>query len=240
MQRTHQYKLLYDRLKREILADVYPVGSVLPSENELCATANLARSTVRQALAQLEAEGYIVKQRGRGSIVKSKRRALDLLSFRGFSASVDEASFTTLSVQEPVLAPWPEDFFFGLSQLEAGAGCICFSRVRQIEAQPVMWETTWLPNLNLPRFARRYRVALSFFEFLGREYQIEITGMNQEIRAVHADSQSARWLRTREGAALLHITRRYHTSRPHLFIYSLLRCDTTHHAMSNASGTLHD
>ena len=238
MERTHQYQLLYDRIKREILTDVYQVSSVLPSENELCAMTNLARSTVRQALSQLEAEGYIVKQRGKGSIVKSKSRALDLLSFQGFSASVGKAAFSTLPVQEPRRGPWPTDFFFELLETEAGAGCIRFSRVRQIGEQPVMWETTYLPDLDLPRFVEHYRVNQSFFEFLGREYQIEIKGMNQEIRAVPASDSAARRLHTAEGAAILRITRRYHTSRRNLFIYSLLLCNTTHHAMSNSSGAL--
>ena len=100
MESQRQYMILYNRLKREILADVYPLASTLPSENELCAANNLARSTVRQALSRLEADGYITKQKGKGSIIVSKKRSLNLLSFQGFSASVGDSVIDTLSVQE--------------------------------------------------------------------------------------------------------------------------------------------
>lgn len=238
MESTLQYKILYNRLKKEILADVYQVGSVLPSENDLCAASNLARSTVRQALSQLESEGFIVKQKGKGSIVKSKSRALNLLSFQGFSAMVDPEKISTLSVQEPQIQPWPIKFFFELNELERGAGCIHFSRVRSIDGQPLMFESTFVPNLNLPQFVRQFKLNSSFFEFLAKTYQLEITGMEQEIWAASADSEIAERLQLAEGSPVLRICRKYTTNRAHLHVYSLLFCNTSKYAMSNSSGVV--
>lgn len=240
MESTLQYKILYNRLKHEILADVYQIGSVLPSENELCAAANVARSTVRQALSQLESEGFIVKQKGKGSIVKSKSRTLNLLSFQGFSAMVAPDKISTLSVQEARLQPWPADFFFELKEIEKGAGCIHFSRVRSIDGQPLMFESTHVPNLNLPRFVRQFNLNTSFFEFLGKTYHIEITGMEQHIWAVSADAITAKHLELIPGAPILKITRKYHTNRPHLQVYSLLFCNTEKYAMRNSSGLVNN
>jgi DNA-binding GntR family transcriptional regulator len=236
MDNATQYQILYKRLKQEILADVYQVGSVLPSENELCATANLSRSTVRQALGQLEKEGYIFKQKGKGSIVKSKSRALNLLSFQGFSSMVESSRQSTLGLQEPQLQPWPSPFLFMLSELEQGAGCIYFSRVRCIDNLPVMYERTYLPNLNLPRFTRLFKLEDSFFEFLGKVYQVEIVGMDQSIWAIAAAEEVAAQLGLKPGAPVLKISRKYFTNRPHLHLYSLLYCNTEKYAMSNASG----
>jgi GntR family transcriptional regulator/GntR family frlABCD operon transcriptional regulator len=236
--RSLQYRVLHDRLKKEIVKGIYKIGDTLPSENDLCAATNLARSTVRHALSQLEKEGYIVKQRGKGSIVAATRRSLGLLSFQGFSASVNGSSVSTLSVQVPKISPWPNPFFFPLSTEEKHAGCISFSRVRKIEADRVMWETTYLPNLNLPRFARTFNVEHSFFEFLAVHYHVEITGMVQEIRAIHADVRTAKHLKMEKGDALLVINRKYSTSRTSLNIYSALYCNTNKYAMSNSGGTM--
>jgi DNA-binding GntR family transcriptional regulator len=236
MSSATQYQILYNRLKKEILADVYELGSVLPSENELSASAKLSRSTVRQALSQLEAEGYIVKQKGKGSIVKSKSRALNLLSFQGFSATVGSDHLQTTAIQEPELSTWPADFFFELSELEQGAGCIHFIRVRSIDAQAVMYENTYIPHLNLPKFTRLFKLKTSFFEFLGKTYDIEVVGMDQHIWAAIADEEIATRLGLKTGDPVLRIYRKYHTNRPHLFLYSMLFCNTDKYAMSNSSG----
>lgn len=238
MESTLQYQVLYHRLKQEILADVYPIGSVLPSENELCASTSLSRSTIRQALAQLESEGYIYKQKGKGSIVKSKSRALNLLSFQGFSAILGAEAVSTLSVQEPELSPWPAAFFFELSEMEKGAGCIQFSRVRSIEGQAVMYEQTFVPNLNLPKFVRQFKSTHSFFEFLAKTYQVEITGMQQQIWAIPADAVLAQHLELALGFPLLKISRKYSTNRKHLHLYSLLYCNTEKYALGNSSGAI--
>lgn len=234
-QTPHQYSLLHERLKREILAGVYQIGDLLPSENELSERENLARSTIRQALSQLEQEGYITKQRGKGSIVASRKRALGVLSFQGFSASVKGEDISALSVQVPKLSKWPSDFYFDLSELEAQAGCISFSRVRLIAQEPVMWETTFVPHLNLPKFTKLFDLNQSFFEFLGKQYQIEITGMEQEIKAIRSEEPAAQHLGVALGAPLLHVRRKYRTNRPVLNIYSELYCNTERYAMSNAS-----
>lgn len=47
----------------------YPVGAMLPSEAELCAEFGVARSTVRRALALLEAQGVILAIPAKGRLV---------------------------------------------------------------------------------------------------------------------------------------------------------------------------
>ncbi|MCU0340113.1 MAG: GntR family transcriptional regulator [Spirosomaceae bacterium] len=235
MESARQYVILYNRLKAEILSSAYAIDSVLPSENELCASQNLSRSTVRQALSRLEAEGYIVKQKGKGSIVKAKRRALNLLSFQGFSATVSSDKISTLSVQVPKLTTWPKDFVFELPAIEAEASCIVFSRVRMIDDTPVMFETTYLPNLNLPRFVKNYQVQQSFFEYLATAHQVEITGMEQEIWAIQATDDIAQRLAIKPETPVLKINRKYFTNRPHLTIYSFLYYNTEKYSMGNTS-----
>lgn len=238
MESSTQYQLLYLRLKKEILADVYPIGSILPSENDLCAATNLSRSTIRQALSQLEKEGYITKQKGKGSIVKSKSRSLNLLSFQGFSAMVDKTKMSTLSVQVPIYSSWPEDFHFELSELEKAAACIHFARVRAVEGRPVMYELTFVPNLNLPNFARRFKLNQSFFEFLAKEYQLEISGMEQQLWAIAAPNLVAQHLQVEPNSPVLKINRKYHSNRSHLNLYSILYCNTEKYALGNTSGAI--
>ena len=57
-------------LKKRIHSGTWPNGSSIPSEKELCAEFDVARGTVRQALANLEAEGYLSREQGRGTFVQ--------------------------------------------------------------------------------------------------------------------------------------------------------------------------
>lgn len=50
-------------------------GDQLPSENEIATLFNVSRHTVRQALSYLVQEGWIYKERGKGSFFSNKRKS---------------------------------------------------------------------------------------------------------------------------------------------------------------------
>jgi DNA-binding LacI/PurR family transcriptional regulator len=62
---------LAERLRRDILTR-YQGGQQLPSEPELARRGRRSRTTVRKALAILEAQGLIVRQRGAGTFVSDR------------------------------------------------------------------------------------------------------------------------------------------------------------------------
>ncbi|SHL42529.1 GntR family transcriptional regulator / MocR family aminotransferase [Pseudonocardia thermophila] len=68
---TPAYLVLYERLRAGILSGQLAAGSRLPPSRALAAETGLSRNTVLAALAQLEAEGYIVGRRGSGTYVAS-------------------------------------------------------------------------------------------------------------------------------------------------------------------------
>ncbi|MEV0597557.1 winged helix-turn-helix domain-containing protein [Nonomuraea cavernae] len=57
------------RLRERIEMTTYPMGTMMPSEAELCAEFGVARNTVRRALALLEAEGLILAIPAKGRLV---------------------------------------------------------------------------------------------------------------------------------------------------------------------------
>lgn len=64
-----KFTKIYDDLKASILNEEIVYGEQLPSENDLVATYEASRETVRRALNLLVSEGMIQKIRGKGSIV---------------------------------------------------------------------------------------------------------------------------------------------------------------------------
>jgi len=66
------YVEVYNMLYSEIVTQVYPSGSLLPSENALAENYGVSRNTIRLALAILTEDGLIVKGQGRGTEVTYK------------------------------------------------------------------------------------------------------------------------------------------------------------------------
>ncbi|MCU1690931.1 MAG: putative GntR family transcriptional regulator [Frankiales bacterium] len=58
-------EVLAATLRKRILAGDYPVGTALPSERDLVAHAQMSRTTVREALRILEAQGFVRIKTGR-------------------------------------------------------------------------------------------------------------------------------------------------------------------------------
>jgi len=63
------YIQIYTDLKERIEAGEWSYGALLPSEHELCDVYDVSRGTVRQVLAKLREEGYIRRERGKGTFV---------------------------------------------------------------------------------------------------------------------------------------------------------------------------
>ncbi|MGJ9459437.1 trehalose operon repressor [Oceanobacillus sp. CF4.6] len=64
-----KYLTIYEDLVKKIQANVWPVSTMLPSENELTDHYRTSRETIRKALNLLSQNGYIQKIRGKGSVV---------------------------------------------------------------------------------------------------------------------------------------------------------------------------
>ena len=70
MARKIKYLEIYNRIKEQILAGEYPVGSRLPTEKELSEKYEVSVHTVRQAMALFSTEGVIRKIAGSGTFIQ--------------------------------------------------------------------------------------------------------------------------------------------------------------------------
>ena len=232
--KPRQYQLIYESLKEQLMAGVFPKGSLLPSENDLAARFQTSRMTVRQALTELVREGYIERQHGKGSIVRSERQALGLLSFHGFSDVVGHNHVVrTDFLTPPALTDWPTVFFYDLTQTEQAVNCLTLARIRYADDHPVMLEYTFVPNISLDGILTDGLLDGSLFRTLHNRYQLAIHNMEQRIQAVSATAPQAAVFDCAPQAPLLYIERRYLTNRPALHVYSQLYCYTDRYAISS-------
>jgi GntR family transcriptional regulator len=63
------YNRIESLIRNKILSGQYEPGEKLPTEDELVHQFGVSKITIRNALARLEAQGFIVRNRGRGTFV---------------------------------------------------------------------------------------------------------------------------------------------------------------------------
>jgi len=219
------YKEVYEELKEWIETGVYPVGSLLPSENELTVMYEYNRATLRHGLELLVQQGYIEKHPGKGSIVLGPKQGIGILSLSGTSASLYKNKLETIVLRGPELIKWPENFFYKLSKDERKYGCYFLERIRKISRKKILYEKTFLSATGLPRFTTKNLNNISLFDTLRLHYSIDILGGEQKIRALAASADLARQFSIKKGSALLQLERKIRTSKKDFFIYSSIFCN---------------
>ena len=213
-------------LKKGIDRGVYKVGDLLPSENELCASYDTTRPTVRHALLRLANMGYIVRYKGKGSIVAEPKKALGILSVSGVTAGVGPEKLKTRIVQKPIIRQWPIDLLPEINEIELAAGCIYFTRLRIISDRPVLFEETFISNLGMQGLTKSNLDNRSLFETLKEQYNIEVKGGMQRIWAKKADKLTSDLLKIKRNSPIVYMKRKMRTNIKDLNIYAWLSCDT--------------
>ena len=226
-----QYRQLYEILRKHILEGIFKEGDLLPSENELCIIHSMTRPTVRHALSDLVNDGFIKKQKGKGSIVHQLPKGIGILSVAGTTSALSGQNLETRILVKPNVKQWADPFMFNLSEAEKDSGCIYMERLRLINRKPLFYDITYIPNINLPRFTSRSFENKSLFDTLRKFYQIEVKGGEQKLRAISATKKISKCLEVPAGQPILHLERKIDTNRVGFSFYSSIYCNTEDHAL---------
>lgn len=83
---------LYSQLKNLIIEKIetgeYKADSKIPSEQELCEMYKISRPTVRQSISELTNNGYLYKEKGKGTFVAKSKSRIDIKNYSGFTDSI--------------------------------------------------------------------------------------------------------------------------------------------------------
>jgi GntR family transcriptional regulator len=181
-------------------------GDRIPSEPELCKRFEVSRATVRQALAELEREGRLRKERGRGTFVTEPRTsAWFLQSAHGFFDEASEAGRTVTSqVLRRELAPLPSWASAAL-ELPPESDGVRLERLRSVDGEIVMHVESHLRA----EFAELVLDAgledASLYQVLREGSGIEVGGGRRVVEATTAHAELARLLEVKRGAAVLYV-----------------------------------
>jgi GntR family transcriptional regulator len=200
------YFQLRKLLEAEIVSGRWAPGERLPSEPAICEQFQLSRTTVRQALAELESEGLIRKQKGRGTFIAEPRSTSWLLqSSHGFYDECVRAGHTVTSrvlrQEVEVLPSWAADAL-GLPE---GSEGVTVERLRSIDERLVMYVLNHLPpDLAGTVLGAELRGG-SLYGVLEEREGLRVCGGRRVVQAVPAEGDLARLLEVDSGAPILFV-----------------------------------
>ncbi|MDD3904179.1 MAG: GntR family transcriptional regulator [Sphaerochaeta sp.] len=83
-----KFKTILTQLQIKIISGEWSEGFKMPTEMDMCAQYGVSRVTIRRALEELVANGYIIRTRGRGSFVLFNRELVDLSYFQTSDSTI--------------------------------------------------------------------------------------------------------------------------------------------------------
>lgn len=225
------YHQVYAALRDNLLAGVWPAGSLLPSERELCELYGVSRITARKALQQLADERLVSRRQGLGSVANvlpgvstqpppmpgTMQALLENVAAIGAS--------TTGRLIEIGLARPPEAVRLAMA-VGQGARLHRSRHLRLRQDEPIGLITTWLPR-SIGRGISAADVERSPMLALLEQRGVKVAWATQSIAAVLADAEVAGHLGIAAGQPLVHLQRLVHDEqdRPVEQLSALYRAD---------------
>ena len=100
------YARIEARLRDAIAEGRHPVGTLLPTEAELCHTLKVSRHTVREALRRLVEAGLVERRQGAGSVVIAREpQGGEVHAIRNIDGLMQYAADTRLRIERRGMAP---------------------------------------------------------------------------------------------------------------------------------------
>ncbi len=201
------YAQVMQSLTQAIEAGLWAPGDQIPSEHELCELFGVSRTVVRQALKEMDHQGLLLREKGRGTFVKEPKISSRSLvhSLVGFYEDMERRGHPPVTeVLEQEMQPASQGVAEAL-EVHPLAPVIKLARLRFIQDEPIVLVTSYLPYELCPKLIQADMRHQSLYSFLKREYGLTITHGRRRIDAVLAGEREAKLLRVTPGAALLRL-----------------------------------
>ena len=204
----NDYMPYYIQVKNALLAHIegggWQPGDQLPGEPELCRMFEVSRTVIRQALKEMEHEGYIRREKGIGTFVDKPKISQGLAQkLTGFYRDMVERGETPITrVLKQRLVPATKEVASRL-QVEPDDQVIELQRLRGVGDEFFILDTTYLPYSICPEVLHTDFSNRSLYAFLEEDLGLVITHGQRSLEAVLANDYEAGLLQIDKGDPLI-------------------------------------
>ncbi|MBI5101772.1 MAG: GntR family transcriptional regulator [Nitrospirae bacterium] len=200
---------LYIQLTRVFLDEIHSkrwkLNQRIPSEDELCKHYNVSKITVRQAISNLVADGYLMKIQGKGTFVTSVLPVVGLAMKTRFTEEMfgKEVMAEKEIIYKGIKEPGPEIRGY-LNTSDEIYQIVCR---RLVNKQPAYLDESYIPYFMLPGIETLDIAAMSLYSFLQEHGVKKIFRVIQTIEVQAASEDLSRHLDLIEGVPVLVVHR---------------------------------
>lgn len=145
MDNTPLYIQLRNILKDQIENEVWTEGTIIPSENEIAKMYHVSRVTVRQALAELAEENYLVKRPGYGTVVYRNKASLSNFTLiQSLTNEMKEMGISNKTIHANLEVIKPNKSLMKIFDLNPDEYLYNMKRIRGTEEEPVVYSNIYL------------------------------------------------------------------------------------------------
>jgi GntR family transcriptional regulator len=192
------YNLIEENFHELIGSDQLKTGEAIPSEWELSELYSVSRLTVRHALGNLVRQGWLNRRQGVGTFVAKPPLTRITPSRLSFTEQMRAIGRVPSSRQFYIRVIPASLEVAGHLKLAEGDPVIEIRRLRLVDDEPIMVETTCLSQARFPGINNLSDFSnTSLYEYLSSHYQIIVAATDQTLTPVLLSEREARDLETR-------------------------------------------
>jgi len=206
------YLELRNAIAAEIAAGTLRPGERLPSERALGTAGGIARGTIREGLAQLEAEGLIYRKDRSGWYVSPAPIVYDPTRWEGFISYVEAQGRTPSTRTLDATLISADAFLAGVMDRPPGAPLYQIRRCRSIDARAVLVETIVVDAALAPDLLR-FSFDRSLTSILKAEYGLAVTRNKITMQPCALTGHEAHTLCAKPGLPGLNVVRTSYDAR---------------------------
>lgn len=179
----------------------------LDSEREICTKYNVSRTTVRQALDELEKNNYIYKVQGKGNFIAPRVPVQELVKVSSFTEQMKSQGKVPSSKILAFEIIEPDHKIINKLKIKNDSLVFKIIRLRLADDIPLIYEITYLPYNKFSALTKELLVENSMYEVFKHTFKTKISSAEEILQGILINKLESIYLNIPQGNPGLKIER---------------------------------
>jgi len=193
------YYQVYNYLIDKIMTGELKEGAQIPNETDLCRIFQVSRTTLREALRELEGKGHVTRSRGLGTfILKESMETHALQRFSGISDELKASGVKTKTkiLKEKIIKP--DDEIAKKLEIDKNVKVLFIQRLILLDNNPLYTTKAYFPNDIFKKIDKKYLKELSFTLLVSEYFKINVVKKKRVLEPDIPDEETINILKIGE------------------------------------------